>query len=144
MQDRPRTNIQSVIFPIRVHENYRRKMLKYLGLAPIKPAHITESLARYRISNPKPGEKYRINKISKDVWFVTEGEQREPLIEAKDNVHKYIGIANDAGKIRKVPFGALAYEHYKDRGLGIHSAKDHKDEDRRKEYQARHGAIKIG
>ena len=45
----------------------------------------------------------------------------------------------DNDLIKRVPFGASAYEHYKDStGLGIWSHKDHLDKKRRASYRARH------
>ena len=38
----------------------------------------------------------------------------------------------------KVPFGAIGYEQYKDRALGLYSSQDHKNTSRRARYIARH------
>ena len=45
----------------------------------------------------------------------------------------------DNDLIKKVPFGASDYEHYKDpTGLGIWSHKNHNDKERRRLYRLRH------
>jgi hypothetical protein len=44
-------------------------------------------------------------------------------------------------KIKRVSFGARAYQHYQDKtGVGAFSHLNHNDEKRRKLYRARHGA----
>ncbi len=41
--------------------------------------------------------------------------------------------------LKRVPFGASDYQHYRDStGLGLWSHKDHKDKERRRLYRARH------
>jgi len=43
------------------------------------------------------------------------------------------------GKLRRVPFGQLGYEHYRDRtGLRLYSHLDHNDPGRRASYLSRH------
>ena len=43
------------------------------------------------------------------------------------------------GQLRKVPFGQLGYEQYKDTtGLNLYSNLDHLDKERRKRYKSRH------
>lgn len=58
--------------------------------------------------------------------------------EGKGN-HKYTAVL-DSGK--KVKFGDKRYEHFKDK-IGFFSDLDHNDKKRRKNYRARHGAIKL-
>jgi len=43
------------------------------------------------------------------------------------------------GREKKIPFGQLGYQHYKDNtGLGLYSNLNHNDSTRRKSYKARH------
>jgi len=52
---------------------------------------------------------------------------------------KYDAIITDkAGNMFRIPFGAVGYQQYKDRALGLFAKCDHNDEKRRKSYQARH------
>lgn len=39
---------------------------------------------------------------------------------------------------KRVPFGDVRYEHYKDRALGLYKNKDHLDPKRRSAYRRRH------
>ena len=59
---------------------------------------------------------------------------------------KYNAILENkkTNKIIKIPFGDKRYQHFKDTtGLGLYSNLDHNDKARRKNYRARHGAIKL-
>jgi hypothetical protein len=48
-------------------------------------------------------------------------------------------LNKESGKERKVPFGAIGYEQYKDStGLNLYSKLNHLDKDRRKRYRERH------
>jgi hypothetical protein len=54
---------------------------------------------------------------------------------------KYDAILQNkiTGRIRRVPFGQLGYEHYRDStGLGLYSHLDHNDPARRRNYLGRH------
>lgn len=76
-------------------------------------------------------------KLRKSVWF-TKGP----------SPHKYTAhIPTPSGQIRKVRFGNQNYEHYKDmvpksQGGKQWSHKDHMNKQRRRNYRARHGAIR--
>jgi len=62
--------------------------------------------------------------------------------------HKYVALVPDPdapGGVRRVKFGARAYEHYADQvppelGGGRWAALDHGDPERRRRYRLRHGA----
>jgi hypothetical protein len=58
---------------------------------------------------------------------------------AHDNKHKYIAVLqnNKTDKFKHVPFGDIRYQHYHDR-LGYYRSLDHKDDQRRRLYRARH------
>lgn len=69
----------------------------------------------------------------------------EGFRKSKTKLKKYDGLLKDnQGRIVAVPFGAMRkdgipYQQYKDRtGLGLYSAFDHGDKDRRNRYHARH------
>lgn len=47
-------------------------------------------------------------------------------------------VNKKTGKEKRVPFGALGYEHFKDNALGLYSKLDHNDPKRRKAYRDRH------
>lgn len=53
---------------------------------------------------------------------------------------KYDGMIKNkkTGKVKRVPFGDLRYEHFKDRALGLFSHLDHNDPERRRLYKKRH------
>lgn len=54
---------------------------------------------------------------------------------------KYDAILKNknTGRERKIPFGAIGYEHYKDTtGLGLYSSQNHNDTKRRALYRQRH------
>ena len=55
---------------------------------------------------------------------------------------KYDGLIQNkkTGKIKRVAFGDLQHEHFKDKALGLFSHLDHNDPKRRTLYQKRHGA----
>lgn len=40
--------------------------------------------------------------------------------------------------LKRVPFGDIRYEQYKDKALGLYASKDHGDLKRRKAYRTRH------
>ena len=64
-----------------------------------------------------------------------------PKFEKSTRPNKKYSVITPAGK--KIHFGEASMEHYKDTtGLGIWSHKDHLDKERRKNYRARHEAIK--
>lgn len=42
------------------------------------------------------------------------------------------------GKVKRVPFGDLRYEHFNDRALGLFSHLNHNDPERRRLYKKRH------
>lgn len=44
------------------------------------------------------------------------------------------------GKPKRVPFGSIDHEHFKDKALGLYSHLDHNDLKRRLAYRKRHGA----
>ena len=70
------------------------------------------------------------------IWKSPDGESYIIRV-AKDGKHKYyVEIGN-----KKIYFGALPYEHFYDK-LGFYKDLNHNDEDRRKAYKSRHGAIK--
>ena len=61
--------------------------------------------------------------------------------KAKDPAKKYEAIIEDVKTRRrqKVPFGASAFQQYRDStGLKLYSRLDHNDEKRRQNYLARH------
>ena len=51
---------------------------------------------------------------------------------------KYRAILKDG---KKVDFGALGYEHYKDNVIGLYSHLNHLDKKRRSNYRKRHSKI---
>lgn len=53
---------------------------------------------------------------------------------------KYDAILKNktTGREVRVPFGALGYQHYKDKALGLYSNLNHLDKKRRASYQSRH------
>jgi len=54
---------------------------------------------------------------------------------------KYSAIIDDGGIIKRIPFGAVGYEQYRDStGLGLYSHLDHLDNTRRRNYNKRHDA----
>jgi len=54
-------------------------------------------------------------------------------------------IKDKQGNLIKIPFGALGYQQFKDKALGVYSADDHNDEKRLQNYRARHlGYLKPG
>ena len=52
---------------------------------------------------------------------------------------KYDAILINGDKIKRIPFGELNYQQYKDNALGIYSNLNHYDKARRELYYARHG-----
>lgn len=61
--------------------------------------------------------------------------------KSKNPEKKYSAILLNkvTGRQKIVHFGARGYEHYKDStGLGLYSAYDHKDRERRRRYLLRH------
>jgi hypothetical protein len=60
---------------------------------------------------------------------------------SKNPKKKYDAILEDVKtkRTQRVPFGQIGYEQYKDStGLKLYSRLDHGDEERRKNYKARH------
>lgn len=58
--------------------------------------------------------------------------------KSKQKGKKYaVIIQNKEGKHRIINFGAIGYEHYKDK-TGLNLYKDHNDIERRKKYRLRH------
>jgi len=58
---------------------------------------------------------------------------------------KYAALLKNktTGRIKKVQFGDVSYQHYKDQtGLNLWSHKDHNDSERRRRYRARHAKEK--
>ena len=51
---------------------------------------------------------------------------------------KYDAILTDGYRIKRIPFGALNYEQYEDKALGLYSYLNHYDKKRRQLYKARH------
>lgn len=47
-------------------------------------------------------------------------------------------VLTDTGKEKRVPFGAIGYQQYKDKALGLYSKLDHLDKKRRDNYRNRH------
>lgn len=60
--------------------------------------------------------------------------------KSKRHMKKYDAIIENkrTNKIVRVPFGALTYEQYHDKALGLYSDYNHFDETRRKLYRNRH------
>lgn len=58
---------------------------------------------------------------------------------ATDGKHKYVAVLEhkESNKERRVPFGALGYEQFKDK-LGVYSDFDHGDTRRRNSFLKRH------
>jgi hypothetical protein len=57
----------------------------------------------------------------------------------KNKKYNAVLLNKESGKERKVPFGAIGYEQYKDStGLNLYSKLNHLDKDRRKRYRERH------
>ena len=57
----------------------------------------------------------------------------------KNKKYNAVLLNKETGRERKVPFGAIGYEQYKDStGLNLYSKLDHLDKDRRKRYRERH------
>lgn len=61
------------------------------------------------------------------------------IIVAQDGKHKYVAILQHKRSLkeRRVPFGAMGYEHYRD-NLGFYSNLDHMDKRRQENYLRRH------
>lgn len=75
------------------------------------------------------------------IWKSPDGESYIIRV-AEDGKHKYYAITFDKSNVeKKIYFGALPYEHFYDK-LGFYKDLNHGDEDRRKAYRSRHGAIK--
>lgn len=73
-----------------------------------------------RISNP---EDYEI----KDIMIAQDGKHKY----VAELIHKYRGTT------KKVPFGSISYQHFKDK-LGAYSSLDHNDPERRRRFLIRH------
>ena len=57
----------------------------------------------------------------------------------KNKKYNAVLLNKETGKERKVPFGAIGYEQYKDStDLNLYSKLNHLDKDRRKRYRERH------
>jgi hypothetical protein len=65
--------------------------------------------------------------------------------EVSDNPKKkYQAIISNGLHTKKVPFGAMGYQQFRDK-IGLYTVYDHKDEARRDRYRARHmGTIREG
>lgn len=61
------------------------------------------------------------------------------FIKANDGKHKYFAILinKQTKREKKVPFGAIGYEQYKDK-IGSYKSSNHLDKKRRDAYRARH------
>jgi hypothetical protein len=59
---------------------------------------------------------------------------------SRTNGKKYDAVLlnKTTGKEKRVPFGALGYDQYKDKALGIYAKNDHNDATRRARYRLRH------
>jgi len=51
---------------------------------------------------------------------------------------KYDAILTNGYEIKRIPFGALNYEQYEDKALGLYSNYNHYDKKRRQLYKLRH------
>jgi hypothetical protein len=57
----------------------------------------------------------------------------------KNKKYDAVLLNKETGRERKVPFGSVFYQQYKDStGLNVYSKLDHLDKDRRKRYRERH------
>lgn len=59
---------------------------------------------------------------------------------SKTSGKKYDAVLKNkqTGKERRIHFGALGYQHYKDKALGLYSHLNHNDKSRRSRYRTRH------
>lgn len=65
--------------------------------------------------------------------------------EVSDVKHKKYNavLEHKTGRIKRIPFGDLRYEHFRDStGLNVYSHLDHGDEKRRENYHKRHANTK--
>lgn len=67
-------------------------------------------------------------------------KEKEPLYKpfpAKDGKHKYsVYVKSESGGRKKISFGDITREHYKDK-IGYYSSKDHNDKERLKRFRSR-------
>lgn len=74
-----------------------------------------------RIKNPS---EYRFKKFERSK---SKGKKYDAIL-----VHK------ETKREKRVPFGAIGYQHYKDTALGLYSKQNHNDPKRRRLYRERH------